>query len=201
MSEPGLSGRILQRFVETAAVELGADQFTTMLALSKLPGEQERPARFRDMVARDAGETYASLQAAMRSYFGRGARGVLLRVGQRLWHHLLEDAALTSKAQAVVIRRLPLTARRKQTLELLARLLSTQPGDVTIHTLDLDLLLADHTSPTTHGQADKLPICFVTQGLIQECLYWATDQRHDVEETSCKARGENACEFKITLGN
>jgi predicted hydrocarbon binding protein len=201
VSEPGLSGRILQRFVETAAVELGTDQLTTMLALSKLSGEWERPERFRDLDAQSAGETYASLQAAMRSYYGRGARGVLLRVGQRLWHHLLEDAALTSKAQAAVIRRLPLAARRKQILELLGRLLSTKAGDVTIHTLDLDLLLADHTSPTTHGQTDKLPICFVTRGLIQECLYWATDQRHDVEETSCKARGENACEFKITLGN
>jgi len=27
----------------------------------------------------------------------------------------------------------------------------------------------------------------------------ATGQRHDVEETSCKARGENTCEFKIIV--
>jgi predicted hydrocarbon binding protein len=201
VSEPGFSGRLLQRFIETAAVELGADQLNTMLTLAHLPGDWDRPERFRDLNAQNAAETYAALQTAMRTYYGRGARGVLLRVGQRLWHHLLEDAALTSKAQAAVIRRLPLTARRKQTLELLARLLSTRPGDVTIHTLDLDLLLADHASPTAHEQAEKSPICFVTKGLIQECLYWATDQRHDVEETSCKARGENACEFKITLGN
>jgi predicted hydrocarbon binding protein len=201
VSEPGFSGRLLQRFVQTAAVELGADQINTMLTLANLPGDLDRPERFRDLDARNAAETYASLQTAMRTYYGRGARGVLLRVGQRMWHHLLEDAALTSKAQAAVIRRLPLTARRKQTLELLARLLSVRPGDVTVHTLDLDLLLADHASPSAHGQTEKSPICFVTQGLIRECLYWATDQRHDVEETSCKARGEIACEFKITLGN
>jgi predicted hydrocarbon binding protein len=191
----------LQRFIETSAVELGSDPFSTMLALSKLPEEWEQPEHARDLNSLDAAVRYASLQAAMRTYFGRGARGVLLRVGQRLWHHLLEDAALTSKAQAAVIRRLPLTVRRKQTLELLARLLSTRPGDVTVHTLDLDLLLADHASPTTQGQTGASPICFVTQGLIHECLYWATDQRHDVEETSCKACGENACEFKITPGN
>lgn len=201
MSEPGFSGRILQRFFETAAVELGPDQLNTMLTLASLPGDWDRAEHFRNLDDRNAAATYASLQTAMRTYYGRGARGVLLRVGQRLWHHLLGDAALTSKAQAAVIRRLPRMARRKQTLELLARLLSARPGDVTVHTLDLDLLLADHASPSAHGQAEKFPICFVTQGLIQECLYWATDQRHDVEETSCKARGENACEFKITLGN
>jgi len=29
------------------------------------------------------------------------------------------------------------------------RLLSDKPGDVTVHMLDLDLLLVDHVSPTT----------------------------------------------------
>lgn len=107
MSEPGFSSRLLQRFIQTAAVELGTDQLNTMLTLASLPGDWDRPERFRDLDARNAAETYAALQAAMRTYYGRGARGVLLRVGQRLWHHLLEDAALTSKAQAAVIRRLP----------------------------------------------------------------------------------------------
>jgi predicted hydrocarbon binding protein len=135
----------------------------------------------------------------MRTYFGRGARGVLLRVGQRMWHQLLEDAALVSRAQAAVIKRLPLNARRKSTLELLSRFIGAQSGDITLHTLDLDLLLVDHISPTTDGYHDPSPICFVTQGLIRESLYWATGQGHDVEETSCKARGESTCEFKITM--
>lgn len=201
MSEPGLSRRILRRFAETAALELGTDSFNAVLALSGLPGEWAKPESVGRMDAREAARIYASMQTAMRRYYGRGARGVLLRVGQRLWHALLEDAALAGRAQAALIRRLPLQARRKPVLELLARFLSLQPGDVTLHTLDLDLLLADHISPTTQGIQDRSPVCFVTRGLIGESLFWATGQRHDVEETSCKARGENACEFKITVGN
>lgn len=200
MSEPALSSRILVRFVETAAVELGADPFNRMLALSKLPTEWNQPDAAREMNDLEAARAYASLQAAMRTYYGRGARGILLRVGQRMWHRLLQDAALTGKAQAAVIRRLPLNVRRKQALELLARFLSAGPEDITVHTLDLDLLLADHVSPTTIGIQEKSTVCYVTQGLVGESLYWATDQRHDVEETSCRAHGENACEFKITLG-
>jgi predicted hydrocarbon binding protein len=200
VSDTKFSSRILRRFVETVALELGTDQFNAMLALSKLPSEWAKPATFIKMDAVEAAKTYATLQAAMRTYYGRGARGVLLRVGQRLWNHLLEDAALGGKAQAAVIKRLPLATRRKSTLELLARFIGTQSGDITVHTLDLDLLLVDHASPTTDGQRDPAPICFVTRGLIRESLFWATAQGYDVEETSCKALGHNACEFKISAG-
>jgi predicted hydrocarbon binding protein len=198
MNEARFPGSILRRFVEAAAGELGTDQFSAMLALSELPAAWLDPASFRKMDDLEAAKTYACLQAAMRTYYGRGARGTLLRVGQHLWHDLLEDARLPGKAQAVVIKGLPLSTRRKPALELLSRLLSARQGDITLHTLDLDLLLVDHASPTTQGVQSRSPICFVTQGLIRESLLWATGKRHDVEETSCRARGDKACEFKIT---
>ena len=200
MSDIKFSSRILRRFVETVILELGADQFNATLTLSKLPAEWSKPEIFLKMDAVESATAYASLQAAMRTYFGRGARGVLLRVGQRLWNHLLEDAALGGRAQAAVIKRLPLATRRKSTLELLAKFLGTQSGDITIHTLDLELLLVDHASPAAHAQRDAAPICFVTQGLIRESLFWATGKNYDVEEIQCKAKGSNTCEFKITGG-
>ena len=200
MSETKFSNRILRRFAETVALELGTEQYNGMLALSNLPLEWKKPDTFLKMSPTDAAHVYAALQAAMRIYFGRGARGVLLRVGQRLWDRLLEDAALGGKAQAAVIKRLPLATRRKTTLELLGRFIGGASGDITIHTLDLDLLVVDHASPTAHDQNASAPICFVTQGLIRESLYWSTGQGYDVAEVSCKATGENTCEFKITIG-
>ena len=136
----------------------------------------------------------------MRIYYGRGARGILTRVGGNLWKCLLDDAPLPVKAQSKVIFGLPVNARRKSALELLARLMSDQRGDVTVHTLDLDLLLADKASPGTLGQTESERICFVTLGLLRECLFWATGHEHDIEETSCRAKGEEACEFRITIG-
>jgi predicted hydrocarbon binding protein len=200
VSEPRFSNRVLSRFVETVAKELGADQLAAMLSLSHLPAEWAKPETFAKTDSINSAKAYASLQAAMRSYYGRGARGVLVRVGQRLWHHLLDDAALGGKAQAAVIKRLPLSTRRKPTLELLGKFIGTQSSDITVHTLDLDLLFADHTSPNTDGQSASAPICYVTQGLIREALFWATGQSYDVEETSCLAMGEEACEFTITGG-
>lgn len=201
MTEPKFSNRILRRFVEAVAVELGADQFHAMLALAELPSEWAKAQTFQRMSATKSAETYAALQAAMRAYFGRGARGVLMRVGQRMWHFLLEDAALGGKAQAALVKRLPLATRRhKSTLELLARLIGAKPDDLTVHTLDLDLMVVDHASPGAQGQSASRPICFVTQGLIRESLLWATGQNFDVEESSCKAAGHDTCEFKVTTG-
>lgn len=200
MSDTKFSGRILRRFVETLAVELGADQLHAILALSGLPPEWAKPQTFSKMKATDAAQIYASLQSAMRTYYGRGARGVLLRVGQRLWNLLLEDAALISKTQAALIKRLPRASRRKSVMELLGRLLGTKSGDITVHTLDLDLLLVDRVSPAAQGQRATRPVCYVTQGLIRESLFWAIGQPFDVEETSCRATGQETCEFKITAG-
>ncbi len=200
MSETKFPNRVLRRFVETLSSELGGEQFNAMLALSKLPAEWAKPDAFLKTDPVESARVYASLQAAMRTYFGRGARGVLIRVGQHLWNHLLEDAALGGRAQAALVKRLPLSARRKATLDLLAKFIGTDPADITVHTLDLDLLLADHASPNADGQPASAPICYVTQGLIRESLLWATGIHYDVEETSCKARGEEACEFTITGG-
>jgi predicted hydrocarbon binding protein len=198
VSETKLSNRILRRFVETVALELGADQFSGMLPLSQLPAEWANPNTFLKTDPSEAARVYGSLQAAMRTYYGRGARGVLLRVGQRLWNFLLEDAALGGKAQAALIRRLPVNTRRKSILDLLAKMVGSQPGDMMVHTLDLDLLLVDHASPSAQTQHDSQPICFVTQGLIRESLFWATGQNFDVEEISCKAAGKEKCEFRVT---
>ncbi|HCR70532.1 MAG TPA: hypothetical protein DIW23_03730 [Anaerolineae bacterium] len=62
------------------------------------------------------------------------------------------------------------------------------------------MLLVDSTSPTTLKQTDDTPVCFVTFGLIRECLFWAVGEEHDIEERACKAMGARQCEFKITIG-
>ncbi len=201
MSDVKFSSRILRRFVETVEVELGVDQFHAMLALSRLPPDWATPQAFLKTNPVESAKTYAAMQAAMRTYYGRGARGVLLRVGQRLWNLLLEDAALGGKTQAALIKRLPLATRQKPILELLARLVGMQSGDITVHTLDLDLLVADHVSPAAQDHYSASPICFVTQGLIRESLFWATGREFDVDETSCKATGQQTCQFKITVGS
>ena len=194
------SARIMQRFVETLSSEVGIETLSAALLNAGLPNEWANSAHFAGLDDERAAQAYARLQSALRTYYGRGARGILLRIGSKLWEHLLDDAPLAVKAQAALIRGLPKSMRRKPALELLARILSTTAGNITVHTLDLDLLLVDQSSPTTLNQSDDAPVCFVTFGLIRECLYWADGQVYDIEERTCHAMGARQCEFKVTIG-
>jgi predicted hydrocarbon binding protein len=200
MTERTLSSQFLRHFVETIASELGQENLSIVLEKASLPSDWSDLARWGNLDGIAVAEAYAGLQKGMRTYYGRGARGILIRVGGNLWKRLLDDAPVALKAQSKFLFGLPVYARRKSALELLAKLLSNQREDVTLHTLDLDLLLADKASPGTLGQNESERICYVTLGLIRECLYWATGQEHDIEETSCRANGGEACEFKITIG-
>ena len=200
MSGSMLSSLFLHHFVEMITSELGQEKLSIVLEKAGMPSGSSYPAGRSNLNGTKAAETYAGLQKAMRTYYGRGARGILMRVGSTMWSRLLGDAPLATKVQSKFIFGLPINARRKPALELLAKLITDQRGDMTVHTLDLDLLLVDKTSPGTLGQSEPERICYVTSGLLRECLHWATGQEHDIEETSCRANGEDACEFKITLG-
>jgi len=194
------SPRIMNRFVEMLSLEIGRETYHAVLSKSGLSHDWRSPEFFLALDNSQAAETYAKLQSALRTYYGRGARGILMRIGTKLWELILSDASLGAKAQATLLRRLPKSLKRKPALELLAGILGAGRGDITVHTLDLDLLLVDQTSPTTFEQTDDTPVCFVTFGLIRECLYWATGEEHDIEERACRAVGAHQCEFKITIG-
>jgi len=200
MSTRSLSNHFYHQFVATIADELGQENLFMVLEKAGLPADWSNPAHWGNLRRISVAESYAGLQKAMRTYYGRGARGILMRVGNNLWKTLLDKAPLTLKTQSKVLRGLPTNARRKAALELLAKLMGDKRGDVTVHTLDMDLLLVDHASPGTLNQSESERICYVTLGLLRECLFWATGQEHNIEESSCRANGEEACEFTITIG-
>ena len=135
-------------------------------------------------------------QARASKRFSRGARGILVRIGRILWGSLLENASFSEKTQAQIARSLPPSMRLKATLELLAGFLRDTSNGVTVHTLDTDLMLADHAGA---GQKEDTAICMVTLGMLEEALFWASGHEYDVTEVSCRAAGSAACEFKVLV--
>lgn len=191
--------RFFKLFLETLNTELGPKTLTVVLEKADLDPAIIHPDAVSHLTSATAAETYARIQRALRIYYGRGARGTLLRIGRILWGRLLESASLPEKAQAQLARSLPTALRLKAVIELLARFMREKNGDVTVHTLDFDLLLADHGGAATIEQKENAPICIVTLGLIQEALIWVSGHEYDVEEISCRANGGDACEFRITI--
>ena len=197
---PDFSPRLLRAFAQTVSAELGADNLAAVLdkaGLSLLLSDPSAVARFD---ASAAAQAYADLQRALRLYYGRGARGILLRVGAQFWTRLLAESPLTLKPQIPLARTLATAARPKPALDLLARLLAAHAGDITVHTLDLDLLLVDHASPSTVDQRDNEPICWATLGLMRASLFWAAGREYDITETACRATGAQVCEFHVKTG-
>jgi predicted hydrocarbon binding protein len=201
VSQPSLLPvRFFRLFLETLGTELGQPTLGPVLEKGDLQLDLTDPQAASRFTSASAAEMYARIQHALRVYYGRGARGTLVRIGRILWGRLLDNASFPEKATAQIVRSLPRAAQLKPTLELLARFLSEKPGAVTIHTLDMDFMLADHAAAAALGQKEQAPVCSVTLGLIEEALFWATGREYDVTEVSCRAAGsEDACEFKITV--
>ncbi len=199
-STPSLPPRVLGLFLEIVQSEIGAETIQLVLAKGDISSEVADPKLALALSPAMAAEKYSAIQKAMRTFYGRGARGTLIRIGRLMWSKLLDGASLADKAQAGMVRAMPTNMRRKAALDLLARFLRSEGGDISTHTLDLDLLLVDRLSPVTINVHENAPICFVTLGLIQEALYWATGREHDVEERDCRAKSGSQCEFKVTVG-
>jgi predicted hydrocarbon binding protein len=192
--------RFFRLFLETLNAEVGSANLQIVMAKNGLPPDLCSPQAVSRLNSASAAEAYANIQKALRVYYGRGARGVLLRIGRLIWRRLLDGGAIHEKAQMRLIRTMPAVMRRKQTLELLARLLREKPDGNTVHSLDMDLLLVDHASPATLGQKESSAICCVTLGMIQEAFLWATGSEVDVDEIACRAVEGEQCEFKVKTG-
>jgi predicted hydrocarbon binding protein len=198
---PAISSHFVQLFVEAALQEVGAENLPRALEKFSLSPSVIEKDSLEDLNSIQAAELYALLQQALRHFYGRGVRGILLRIGYGIWERITRRVNILEKAELGVVRRLPVPARRRRVLELVAGLFRDDGGAASIHTLDLDLLLMDYSAVAACGQSSDEPICYVTLGIIQGALFWATGQEADVEEVACKVTGSQACEFIIKLGS
>ena len=113
------SSELLQNFMLIVASEIGEKNLPIVLNKSRLPVEWADSKHLENLGDQAAAETYAGLQQAIRAYYGRGARGILQRIGGKFWEDLLSNASFKEKAQAKLLRGLPETRRRKSVLDLL----------------------------------------------------------------------------------
>jgi len=140
---------------------------------------------------------YASLMQAIENYYGRGARGTLTRVGYASFDRLVASHRLTAAAYRLLFKVVPLPTRQVLTLRWLGHELAGHGGRVTVHRDDNRISLVDHESDATVGRHRDSEICWETVGEIQEALKWGTGLEYEVNELSCKAKGDAACRFEV----
>jgi len=142
---------------------------------------------------------FAALLRSIRDYYGSGSRGSLTRIGRATWQRLIASAPIIRRIEFLFLPLLPLLPRCQRALNYLAGCMQEPDGEVSVHLLDTDLILVDHSSDSTFGQEDDKPICWITLGMIQAALGGITSEEQDVEEITCRAQGEDACKFRVRI--
>ncbi len=193
-----LPNRYLHFFMRAIEKEMGA--YSLRMILRKAGLEEymnEYPPKNRRCRVRTS--EFAAMQAAIRSYYGSGARGMFNRIARSVWRDAYAKTVRGRVARFILTRFLAPTMRVRVALELLARLIKQPGGVVSVHFLAPDVIFVDKTSDATFGQVSQEPICWYTLGLIQAALRWVTAKERDVKEITCRAENADACKFRISF--
>jgi predicted hydrocarbon binding protein len=193
-----LPNRYLRFFLRAVEEEMGSYSLRMILRKADLERFMEKlPPRNRKCQVRAS--EFAAMQAAIRSYYGSGARGSFIRIARSVWRQAYAKAARGKIARFAITRFLSQTMSARVALELLARLIKQPDGQVSVHFLAPDIIFVDTSSDSTVGQDAQEPICWYTLGLIQVVLSWAECEQQSVHEISCRAVEGEACKFRIAL--
>jgi predicted hydrocarbon binding protein len=197
-ADRNLPNRYVRQFMLATQAETGDYSLRLMLRnagldrfLTELPPDNQQ--------AIVLASEFAALQAAMRQYFGNGARGSLIRIGRIHWQSIQAAAPLIQKVKLTAGRQMPNLQAGKIVLNFLAATLRGIDGDISAHLLDKELIFMDTSSDATIDQSSDLPICWATLGMIHAALAWVTRKEQSVEEISCCSTGAAACRFRIQI--
>jgi len=195
-----LPSPLVNGFLRSLGEELGQDDFQKFLKRAGMLHlvQMIESRRFIEMHASE----WARLQRMIRLEDNTQAAGLLCKVGKATWPVIMRETTFHRQVELRQASSLPVEVRRIKTLQLLAAQLRHGDGDVSVFLLGQDIIFVDRSSDTTYGinenQITLDPVCWTTVGLIQGALEQMVGQEHHVEETTCRAKGDSACEFKIS---
>jgi predicted hydrocarbon binding protein len=183
-------------FWQAAAQEMSVYSLNMILVkagLEKLiEGEKDLPKTVQVSVFE-----FGLFQHALREYYGRGARGLLIRAGRGTWEILAKNLPWQKAIQSHLIPYLPLSYKSRLGLNQLRTLLCYPESLTQVTKQGQDLYYTDCSglgiSELTAGE----PVCWTMLGLIQGALESVTKRAFEVEEVSCRGSGSEACKFRI----
>jgi predicted hydrocarbon binding protein len=189
---------MLRNLLAAVAEVLGENGLKAVLNVAGLqrlidnppPNDMELGVTFAD---------YGVVQQAVEDVVGpRGAKVILIRIGRATFRYALEEKPAVLGLAGLAFKALPTVARMKLILASLARAATrdvNQPTDIEEHD-DHFLYVVDECPCRWRGKKDK-PVCFVTVGVLNGALRWATGKNFKIEEVSCISMGDDACRYRI----
>ncbi len=144
---------------------------------------------------------FSAINLALEEMYGpRGGRGLALRAGRATFADALRNFGALAGAGDLAFKVLPLNAKMRIGLPAMAKIFS-QVSDqkTTVEERDDVFVYTIHQCPVCYGRHDSdKPVCFMAVGLLQEGLKWLSGgNEFRVNESRCKAMGDDVCEFII----
>lgn len=142
---------------------------------------------------------YARFNEAIESFYGRGGKGMLRRIGKASFQYgVREQGALMGMAGAA-LKLMPLRGRIKFVLNgMVSALKKTNPQvDAWVEEEGEKIAYCESTCAVCLGRHGDQPICHLYAGSVGEAVRWATGQDYEIVETHCIAKGDPCCRFTV----
>jgi predicted hydrocarbon binding protein len=145
---------------------------------------------------------FSRLNASLQDiYGGAGAGGMARRAGAAVYHRALSQNPKLIALQAEKAGGQSLEQTLRRGLEALAEVVNEQSAQgCSLDAGDGSLLFCVEDCPACWGRTSDVPVCAAYSGLLRAaCDSLAGEGACTVSETSCRAAGSSACEFRISL--
>jgi predicted hydrocarbon binding protein len=193
-----ISNRYFRHFLQAIEEEMGGHTLRMVLRQTELERFVVQLPPLNVQTVSYASEL-AALQQAIHAYYGMGARGSLNRIGRATWHFMVAEAPLLKKIRLQWIKLTPKPNQYVNILSELVAIISKPDGKLFVELEDTALAITDKSCDFSYGQTSNEPICWVTQGMIQEAILWVSGEYFDVAETACRATGDDFCKFSVNI--
>jgi predicted hydrocarbon binding protein len=189
--------RIALKAYEEIMGKNGLNAILNMAGLNRLienypPDNLDRQFDFADFTA---------LHVALEEMYGpRGGRGLALRAGRATFNDVLKNFGALAGVGDLAFKVLPLHSKLRIGLPASSKIFSQVSDQLTtVSEKDNEFIWTIHRCPICwrRHNADK-PACYISTGLLQAMLMWVSGGlEFRVNESKCKAVGDEVCEFVI----
>jgi predicted hydrocarbon binding protein len=192
---PNANLRILLEAIEEVMGENGAKAVLNAGGLSRFvdnypPDNTEMEASFAD---------YGAAQQAVEDFYGpRGARAMLIRIGRATFQRTLKERPAILGLAGLALKALPMEGRMKLALDNITKA-ANKDVNLKAHLREEPdaYYYVNEECPCRWRPKHDSPACFVTVGVLQQAMTWATGKNFKVEEVTCISNGASACVYRI----
>jgi hypothetical protein len=142
---------------------------------------------------------YAKFNEAIESFYGRGGKGILRRIGKASFQYGVREQSALLGVAGVALKLLPEKQRIKFILNAVADALKKTNPDVHAY-LDESgdkLAYVESTCAICTDRRSESSICHLYVGSLGEAVLWATGREFEIIETHCIAKGDPYCRFEV----